>query len=249
MPVFALALLLAACGEDAGDGAAAPTVATVPDGQWDLVSGVPVVDGFPVTLIIEGADAGGRAACNSYFGSVTVDGSSITISQLGQTEMACEPGVMESESAYLSALMSMTSWERTGDGLVLRGAGGELVFTPIPEVPAAELVGTTWELETLLEGAAASTPVAGTRGFLRLDGDGTLTGSTGCRDLTGTWLERGGEILFDNFSSEGEPAAECRDQDDLVVSVLGDGFRPSIDGDRLTVTSMGGDGLVFRAGD
>lgn len=245
----AAAVLLAACGADAADGDAASTVPPVPDGQWDLLSGAPIVDGFPVTLIIEGAGVNGRAACNSYFGSVAVDGASITIGQLGQTEMACEPAVMDSEFAYLQALSAVTTWERTADRLTLSGGDVELVFAPIPEVPTADLVGTTWQLETLIEGDAASTPVAGTEGFLLLEDDGTLTGSTGCRELSGTWVDTGGEILFDTFSAEGEPGDECREQDSLVVTVLGDGFRPVIEGDRLTVTSMGGIGLVFVAAD
>jgi heat shock protein HslJ len=37
------------------------------------------------------------------------------------------------------------------------------------------------------------------------------------------------------------------EQERVVLQVLGDGFRAEVDGDRLTLTSRGGDGLVYRA--
>ncbi len=43
--------------------------------------------------------------------------------------------------------------------------------------------------------------------------------------------------------------AELSDQDDHVVSVIGDGFIPTIDGDLLTLMDPGGIGLVYRAED
>ena len=41
----------------------------------------------------------------------------------------------------------------------------------------------------------------------------------------------------------------CGLQDTHVVSVIGDGFVPTIDGDLLTLTDPGGVGLVYRAGE
>ena len=41
--------------------------------------------------------------------------------------------------------------------------------------------------------------------------------------------------------------AELANQDSHVVSVIGDGFVPSIDGEMLTLVDPGGVGLVYRA--
>ena len=117
------AVLLAACGGAAGPGS---TTAT-PDGDWTLQSGtsggaeIPIIDGHDITLTIDGDDWGGTAACNSYGGTVAVDGSQISVAEVVQTEMACpEDGVMESEAQYLDAFRQVRSFEVADDQLVLR---------------------------------------------------------------------------------------------------------------------------------
>ncbi|TVR36263.1 MAG: META domain-containing protein [Nitriliruptor sp.] len=117
------ALLLTACGGAAGPDRASAT----PDGDWVLQSGtsgsaeVPIVDGYDITLRIDGDDWGGTAACNSYGGTATVDGSQVSVTGVFQTEMACEEdGVMESEAQYLDAFQRISSFEVADDRLVLR---------------------------------------------------------------------------------------------------------------------------------
>jgi heat shock protein HslJ len=241
--LLVLALLAAACGSE--DPADSP--GSTPDGDWQLTGGVAIVDGFPITMSIEGREVSGRAACNSYFGTVTVDGDRIAIGELGATEMGCEPAVMEAEAAFMAALLEVATFERDGDRLTLSGPETELSFEPVTPVPTASLVGTTWVLDTLIEGEAVST-AGGDPATLVLAEDGTLSASTGCRTLTGTWLERGGVIVVPTLSAEGECPDELSKQDSLVVTVIGDEFRAAVDGDRLTLMSMGSDGLGYRAG-
>ncbi len=81
---------------------------------------------------------------------------------------------------------------------------------------------------------------------LELRADGTLVGSTGCRSLSGSYTVAGDEVVFTEFSADGECPSELQSQDDQVVTVLGDGFTVEIDGDRLTLTSSGSEGLVYR---
>lgn len=237
-----LALLAAACGSEDPAGSPGSTL----DGDWVLTGGVALVDGFPITMSIEGDQISGRAACNSYFGKVTTDGSRLTIGELGATEMGCEPAVMDAEAAFLAALLEVTTFDRNGDRLTLSGSGIELSLEPVVPVPTASLIGTTWVLDTLIEGATVST-AAGDPAILLLAEDGTLSASTGCRTLVGTWLERGGVVIVPTLSAEGECPADLWEQDSQVVSVVGDEFRAAVDGDRLTLTSMGGDGLGYLA--
>ena len=114
------------------------------DGEWQLQAGtnqgqpVPIVAGSRVTLTIDGAQVGGTAACNSYGGTLRVDGGSITIGQLIQTEMACLDGrLMASEAAYLAALSRVTSAARDGATLRLTGPNVELRFALVPPVANA----------------------------------------------------------------------------------------------------------------
>lgn len=222
------------------------------DGDWELVAGiadgtpVPIVSDFRITLSVEGTQLGGTAACNSYGGSLLVEGSRLAVSEIFQTEMACETRAMESESAYLGALLRITSFEETGDELILAGDDVSLEFRRLTPPSTAGLVDTTWVLDSLIEGDTVSS-VQGEPAMLIIRSDGTLEGSTGCRRLDGRWVESGDTIQFTEFAALGECPAGLADQDGHVVTVLGDGFTFSIDGNRLTVTAPGGIGLSYRA--
>lgn len=242
--LIVLALALTACGDGSED--LDTSSWPRPDGDWELVEGVPTVDGYPITLSIDGPAVSGRAACNSYGGVAVVNGSAVSFGEIGQTAMGCEPAVMEAEAAFLSALQAAENFRLSGDRLVLTGAPADLVFAPVQPVPTSEFIGTSWVLETLIEGDTASS-VAGDPATLLLAADGTLTASTGCRTLTGRWLANGGAIIVPELSADGECPDDLWEQDSLVVTVVGDEFRAAVEGDRLTLTSMGGDGLVYRA--
>ncbi|HET8778216.1 MAG TPA: META domain-containing protein, partial [Candidatus Limnocylindria bacterium] len=152
-----------------------------------------------------------------------------------------------SEAAYTAALSAISEIGRDGDELVMVGPDVELRFVALPPPPTAELVDTTWVLETVFIGDVAAS-VVGERATLELRSDGTFSGSTGCRSFTGTWVEQGEHIADTSMRMEGPDCpADLVSQDSSVVSVVGDGFVPTIDGDLLTLTDPGGAGLVYRA--
>ena len=231
----------AACG----DGAAPD-----PQGAWELEegTGVTLVPGHRITLEVEGEEIQGRAACNLYGGTMQLDDDSVTIGPLDQTAMECEPDVMDAERAYLDLLTGAETIAVDDDELVLTGAEGELRFALLPPVPEADLYDTTWTLETLIDGETSSS-TSGDAATLTLGADGTISGSTGCRTLTGAYVVQGDEIIVTSMSADGScPSDGMWRQDGHVVEVLGDGFRAEVDGDRLTLTSTGDLGLVYRAG-
>lgn len=151
---------------------------------------------------------------------------------------------MASEATYSAALRRVTTAARESDELVLAGDGVELRFRPLASPPIGELTDTTWNLETLTTGLTAT----GAQGdaTLRLDSNGTLTGSTGCRTLRGRYEVVGGEILATRLAADGECSAVLADQDGHIVSVLGDGFRAAVQADNLILTSTGEQGLIYR---
>ena len=243
------ALLAAGCGELFGAVAGPPAGYL---GQWVLVDSS--VDGAPIevpddrriTLTIEEEQLGGTAACNQYGGEHAITGNSFAIGDgLAITEMACEPpAAMEAESRYMAALSAVDTIRREGDQLVLAGPGAELTFDPVAPVDDEAVVGTRWALDTLIDGELASS-VQG-NGFLLLREDGTLDGSTGCRDLYGRWELNGDQLVLPEFGADGDCDAALTDQDSHVIGVLEAG-RLEVDGNRLTVTADGGQGLGYRA--
>ena len=219
---------------------------------WQLrsatVDGAPlgIVDGSPVTFVVDDGQVGGTAACNGYGGSIAVTDGVITIGPgLNQTEMAClADGVMELEAAFLGALPRVTTALRDGDALILRGAGVEMRFSPQQEQPPTALVGTNWALDTVIDGDTASTPAA--PATLVFAGDGTLTGSTGCNQLFGAYDEVTG------FGTLGSTKMACKDevmaQETLVLEILGGRPTVTIDGPVLTIADLEGRALVYRVG-
>ncbi len=245
--ILTLTLLLSGCSLLSGSGT------TSLDGEWLLQAGtnqgaaIPIVAGSKVTLQVDGTRAGGTAACNSYGGKIVISGSNISISELGQTEMAClDNRLMALESAYLAALPRVTTVARSGNSLLLTGPQVELRFTFVPPVANANLVGTTWILESLINGEAVSSTV-GEHVTLVLSGDGRLAASTGCRDVTGSYTVSQGQVqvTLDPYDTIG-CAAELGTQDTHILEVLSHGFGVSVDGDRLTLTA-GDQGMGYRA--
>lgn len=217
---------------------------------WELLEGVgpggtiPVVDGWPITLTFDGDNVGGRAACNNYGGTYNVAGSTLSIGDLSANAMGCEAEIAASEAAFFAALPLVDTIDVIDGQLQLRGSGVDLLFAREAPVPTSELIGTVWLLDTLIEGDAASS-VQGDPATLLLDADGSVSGSTGCRTFTGSYIVTGGSVLFPDFGMQGECPAQLAEQDGLVVNVLADGFTAELDGERLTLSSVGNEGLSY----
>jgi heat shock protein HslJ len=256
--LLGIVLVLAACG-----GAGASPSASAPDGSqpdglsplgaWQLVAGsadgtaLSLEETHPVTVVVEASRIGGTSACNGYGGRLVGTGDGIRIEELSWTAMACMPAsVMDVEAAYLAALARVTAIGVEGEQLLLRGPGVELRFDRLPEPAVSTVIGTTWQLETLLVGDVAQA-AAGDPAELLLRDDGTLRGSTGCRAFDGRWIETPERIQVTELAMTDQACPEeLALQDSHVVSVIGDGFFPSVDGDLLTLVDPGSIGLVYR---
>ncbi len=76
-----------------------------------------------ITARFEGGKVGGSAGCNSYFGSYTISGNSISIGTLTTTLMYCfPPEKMKQEMDYTAALKSATGFKVKGNTLVMTNA-------------------------------------------------------------------------------------------------------------------------------
>lgn len=72
----------------------------------------------------------GNSSCNRFFGTFTLTGEGVTISDTGGTMMACDPGLMEQEQRFLSALDAVRRFESTPDGhLWLVGDDGQVLVS------------------------------------------------------------------------------------------------------------------------
>lgn len=241
-----LLLALAACARAGGGGG--------PDlnGTWALVSGtsagqaIPLVDGRPITLVIDGGSASGHA-CNQYSGTVTLTGTRIKFSAMAMTEMACDEPMMTAEAAYQAALAAVDAASRSGDVLTLSGPGAELRFQLEPPVADVGLVGTTWTLTTLIDGQVASSAVSSPATLL-FAADGSMTGSTGCRPLTARYTLSGSTVTVSGFSVNTFACTVLTaPQDQRVAAVLSGQFTFKVSGTSLTLSAPDGSGLGYVA--
>jgi putative lipoprotein len=106
--------------------------------QWMLVSieqagqEIPVVEGIPATLEFQpGGEVIGEGGCNSFGGQYQVAGSSVIFSDITSTLIACEDqALMDQETQYFFALETASSFELSGDTLIItfNGGGDTLTF-------------------------------------------------------------------------------------------------------------------------
>lgn len=98
-------------------GGAAPLVGTI----WVLVPaslGVPVPSGATLGVRFNADDKlEGRGVCNTMGGTYTTSGSSLVVTQLGATEVACVGN--DTEAAFMAGLTAARTYEITGANLVL----------------------------------------------------------------------------------------------------------------------------------
>ena len=238
-------LLLAACGS-AGDVPAGPV------GEWRLTDGVhdgdplPLVADAPITMTVADGEVSGRAACNLYAGTLTIDGDRLSVVAMSTTEMGCDPVVMEAESRYVAALAEAVNWERSGDLLILTGETVELTYAVVPPIADAPLVDTLWTLDGLVDGDAVSSTMGDDAPTLELRPDGTLTGTTGCRMFDGRYELSDGSVTVSDLVNDDRACPDLAVQDEHVLAVIANGFAYGIEGNRLTLRA-GDLGLTYAA--
>jgi heat shock protein HslJ len=128
LPAFLIVVLLAACGE------AAPSDGGDPEGDWVLTRGsvsgqdVPIPDGQPIRLTIDGSAIDGTV-CNSFGGRVTSEGGRIRIVDLAQTAMACvDEEIMTAEGLVMAGLAAAEAITVDDEELLIEGPGVELRY-------------------------------------------------------------------------------------------------------------------------
>lgn len=129
--VLILTLSMSACAPEAG-GTKEPLAGT----RWRLTfygsagAETTVIEGTELTLDFEADnEVTGSAGCNDFAAQYVTTDASIVFSQIVSTEIFCsEGGVMDQEEAYLEALETAGTFERTEDELRIWYGDGQRIL-------------------------------------------------------------------------------------------------------------------------
>lgn len=246
--VCATLLLTACAGTDGASPSPSAVAADLEGVTWvlDQVSAEALSATAPpdarVDLTFESADAHGLAACNTYRGSYSLDGDSLTFGEMATTLMACAPEVSDLEAAYLGKLGEATSYSLDGGQLTLAGGDGPgMTFSA--ESPAS-LTGTTWNATMIGSADALSGVISGTQPTAEFDETGTVTGTDGCNRYHAPYSTEGdsltvGKLATTAVACESDIGGQAKD----FKAALGGATTFALDGTTLTV--YGADGRIL----
>ena len=214
------------------------------------VTGFELIDGTEIRISFEQDHLSASAGCNTVGGAYTVENDLLSVSEPSATLMACDPKLMTQDDQLIGFLTDDPAISLKDDVLTLTGAE---VTAEMQEDSGAEsgapLVGTTWTLESIVDGDSASSVPSGVElPTLEISDAGQATVFTGC-NRGGASVEVSDATL--TFGSLGLTKMACGDDatamEASVTSVIDGKVDYSINGDILTV-SKDAEGLEYRAG-
>lgn len=189
-----------------------------------------------------------NAGCNQLMGKASLDAGRLTVDNLGGTEMGCEKPLMDQDEWLSEFLTSSPVWKLDGETLVLSDGTTKIELRE-EKLTAKPLHGTTWALDTLIEGETASSIPQGVKATLKLGEDGKLSGNAGCNGFGGGFTAKAGKLTVSNL---GVTRMACGGDKDIVekavLAVLDGTVAYQIKGETLTLTHPSGKGLRFTAG-
>lgn len=253
-----LAVMTAAvggCGNQ-GDAEPADQPEQLPVGQEFLSTEVseagqprPLVDDSRIRLTFAESGVNINAGCNSLSGDARLVDGTLVVENMNSTEMGCAQPLMQQDEWLAEFFSSEPSWQREGDTLTL--TSGDTTITLLErEVadPDRPLHGTKWRLDTVIDGAAASSVPGDVPAHLRFDEDGRVRGNAGCNQLSAAYERDGDRITLSEVTTTRKACGPPRDRvERSVLAVLDEPLRVEIDAKRLRLTSENGKGLGFIA--
>ncbi len=226
-------------------------------GIWNLISFnngqeamVSVIIGSEVTArFSEDGVLSGSAGCNRYSGGYEIEGDTITIGNLANTEMFCgsPEGVMEQEMQYLTALQNAAVYHIDGTRLEIRDANGSGVAY-YEAAEATDLSGITWNLlfHNNGRGGMVST-IIDTQITAVFDEEGVLTGSAGCNNYTAAYETDDQQITIGPAASTRMFCAEpegIMEQEAQYLAALENAAVYLIEGNGLEIRDAEGSGVA-----
>lgn len=246
--VVPLLLVLAACGQrPAGEAASDPL-----RGRTFIATAV-TEDGKPRELVaelsVQFTDDGrliAQAGCNMMQGQVNTSGGKLVVDGgLSMTGMGCDPPRHAQDDFVMGVLGASPSWQLTDSELTITAGTTKFEMAPREAVhPDRELVGTTWELDTLIDGQTASSMAAGAPPVTLVFDGKQVVAETHCNGVSADYTVSGDTIEFTlGVMTKMACEPDIMRGEDAVVDVLQGKTTYKITADKLTLTNASGKGI------
>jgi len=207
----------------------------------------PLVSGTEIRIRFADGKATLTAGCNTMSGSYQLEESRLTLEQLATTDMGCDQARM-GQDTWLARLFAKPVQLTTGADPTIVAGSTVLAMADRRDVhPDHPLIGTTWQLDTIIDGDVASSLPTGQTASLRIEGR-RLQAEDGCNEGSGTVLIRDGAIGFSDVVFTMRPCPTSNQVAPAFDAMLRGSATYVITEDRLTIT-RGGQGLGFAAVD
>ncbi len=188
-------VIVAACSASGGTGGTLEGTTWLLKSYDNGTSMVDVPQGVYPDAIFASGKVTGILVCNSYTASYTQSGSSLAISGMATTTMACadtSPGV---EQQMAAAMQKAATYTAGKESLKVYDSSGKNILV-YQAAPADPLTGTTWTATEVNNGKGAVASVAaGTTITASFGSDGQVTGSGGCNEYSATFTAADGTIV------------------------------------------------------
>ena len=237
----AVALAAAACTASGGAGG------TLEGTVWQLKSyddgsaTVDVPQGVYPDAVFASGTVSGVLVCNSYAGGYTQSGSSLTISNLAMTQMACPDTSPDVETQMAAAMQKAATYTAGKESLKVYDAGGKNILV-YQAAPADPLSGTSWTATGINNGNQAVVSLAaGTTITAQFGADGQLSGNGGCNDYTAQFSAAKGTIAIGPAAATRKACEQpVMDQEAQYFTALGKADTYEIQGTTLTLRDSSG---------
>jgi heat shock protein HslJ len=181
-----------------------------------------VPSGVDANAIFSAGTVHGKSGCNTFSGSYTASGSSLTFGPLATTMKMC--GVPEDpiETAYLAALGAASTYRATASDLVIYDANGSQILRYAAESPAG-VDHHAWHLLAYNNGKQAVVSVIdGTDPTAYFGSDGIIGGNGTCNQFSGPYTAANGVGKIGPLMSTlmACPNAEQQDQETAYLAAL-----------------------------
>jgi heat shock protein HslJ len=213
--------------------------------RWEAILELPPQGEQPWIRVGDGRleGFGGCNRINARYVRDTVGARAIAIGVISTGRRACDQNSAAVESGMLDVLQSVSSYQVTGDLLVMTGSAGSVRFRAVSDAPAAgvDVSNTRWVAIGVEEWGTGNAP------RLEFSGDGRVNGYTGCNSLGGRYAITGDVLEVIATTTKRACAGTGADFERRFLEALADKPRIAVVGPKMVLTGSKGGKLEFIA--